>query len=246
MKTDDLEDMMHEMFWKDILYEIVRNMNPWDIDISQLATRYAEKVENMKKMNFKIPANVVIVSSVLLRMKADMINSMSFNPDDYYNDYKDMNNKDENEFEFILQNFDPTLFAETNMQSEMSDWASVAIAIKPKRVPKRRVTVFELISAIQEVLEDKKIKSYRMNSKSKSGGKSLEININRDMEKLIEETYLKVIEILSNKKIVLFSEIAHDRDEIISTLISLLHLSYNQRLKLKQERLFDEIFIKAA
>ncbi len=238
MDTREFDDMMKDMFWKDIIYEIISNMNPWDIDIAQLAGRYAKKVEDIEKTDFKIPANVIIVSSVLLRMKADVIASMNFKPEEYRDDNGD-------DVDFIsLDYFDPMLFADVpeEMSAEIVDWQAVSLAVKPRRVPKRRVTAFELISAIQEVLEDKKTREYKKKKKERV----LEVEVSRDMEKIIEETYLRIMDILSNKNIVLFSEITDNREEVISTLISLLHLSYKQKLKLRQEKLFDEIFIKAA
>jgi len=191
-------------------------------------------------MDFKIPANVVIVSSVLLRMKADRVACVNFNPDDY----RDGGGGDE--LELISPDFDPDIFVDQSqeMRDELMDWGSVAIAVKPRRVPKRRVTVFELVSAIQEVLEDNRVKGRK--SKSGSGGRVLEINIDRDMEKIIEETYIRITERLSNRNMVPFSEIVRDKGELVSTLMSLLHLSNKQRVRLRQDKLFDEIFIKAA
>jgi len=232
--------MMNDLFWKDIIYEIISNMNPWDIDIAQLANGYAKKVEDIEKTEFKTPANVIIVSSVLLRMKADIIASINFNPNEYRDD-------EGSDVDFIsLDEFDPTLFADMPDEegAELVDWQAISLAVKPKRVPRRRVTAFELISAIQEVLEDKKIKE--CTKKNKKEKRVMEVEVKRDRGKIIEETYLRIMDILSNKNIVLFSEITDNREEVISTLVSLLHLSHKQKLKLKQEKLFDEIFIKAA
>ena len=240
MDACKFDDMMRDMFWKDIIYEIISNMNPWDIDITHLASRYAKKVEDIEKTEFKTPANVIIVSSVLLRMKADIIASINFNPEEYRDDKVD-------DVDFIsLDDFDPTLFADIPEEesAELVDWQAISLAVKPKRVPRRRVTAFELISAIQEVLEDKKIKEYE--KKNKKEKRFMKVEVKRDRGKIIEETYLRIMDILSNKNIVLFSEITNNREEVISTLVSLLHLSYKQKLKLKQEKLFDEIFIKAA
>jgi chromatin segregation and condensation protein Rec8/ScpA/Scc1 (kleisin family) len=73
--------------------------------------------------------------------------------------------------------------------------------------------------------------------------RNLVIAMRTEIKFLIEETYERVIAILASKDSVMFSELAQSREEIVSTLISLLHLSNNQRLKLRQEKLFDEIYI---
>lgn len=234
MKKVDLDDMFRRSFWKDILYEIISTMDPWDIEIAELATRYAEKVEQMKEMNFRIPANVLIVSSVLLRMKSQL---MGFTEIDYDpNGEECIGNSVDSEP--AMGGLDFVLDSDTKAQGGNGD-KLLNLVVRPKRVPKRRLTALELISAIQEVLEDRVI---RKKIKEKNT-EELIIPLNRDIKQLIEETYRRVMEILSSKDVVLFSEIAHGRDEVISTFISLLHLSNTQRLKLKQERIFDEIYI---
>ena len=98
----------------------------------------------------------------------------------------------------------------------------------------------ELIAAIQDVLEDSAIKS---RIPLKPVDRSLVIAMRTDIKHLIEETYERVIGILACQEEVLFSELAQSREEVVATFISLLHLSNNQRLKLRQEKLFDEIYI---
>src|SRR3989338_9543294 len=63
-----------ELSWREIICEIIKDMDPWNIDIAELSTKYSKKVDSMKEMDFRIPANVVIVSAVLLRIKSDVFN----------------------------------------------------------------------------------------------------------------------------------------------------------------------------
>jgi len=243
--------MIENSFWKDILYEIVSQMDPWDINIVELATRYAVKVEKMQEMNFKIPANVIIVSSVLLRMKADIMTNNTTPIEFFTGDFCI------DESNFILPEFN--IEAYSSIQTDAIDTEIVKdegngklpVSIVPRRVPKRRVTAAELIAAIQEVLEDKIVKKRLREAKE---SKHIEIKVVKDITKLIEETYLKVIDIImrNRKKIVSFSEVLnngngktkHSRDEIVDTFISLLYLCSDQKIKLEQSKLYDEIFIK--
>ncbi len=231
----DIDSMIETSFWRDTLYEIISTMDPWDIDIAELATRYSKKVDKMQEMNFRIPANVVIVSSVLLRMKAEIAGfggNGAFNLDEFA-DYEDVS----------MDEFECAQPDGGHIGGGNGDMI-VPLDIKPKRVPKRRVTAMELIAAIQQVLEDKVIR--KRITESIGEKKTIVININTDIRKLIEETYNRVIDILSRKDVALFSELANNRDEVISTFISLLHLSNKQRLKLTQEKIFDEIYIHSA
>lgn len=231
----DLDTMLGRYFWRDILYEIINTMDPWDIDISELATRYSAKVEQMKEMNFRIPANVVIVSAVLLRMKAQFIGykeAQEISADEFI-DEGDMVDAG-----FIVDGSGG--LAAADGEGVNGDPASPALLVSPKRVPKRRITALELLAAIQEVLEDRMIKS---RIKDKYEEKNIVISLNTDIKLLIEETYNRVMQILARKETALFSELANTRDEKVSTFLSLLHLCNSQRLTLRQERIFEEIYI---
>ncbi|HDH41175.1 MAG TPA: hypothetical protein ENG12_02035 [Candidatus Altiarchaeales archaeon] len=231
----EIDGMIEGSFWKDILYEIISTLDPWDIDIAELATRYSERVERMREMDFRIPANVVLVSSVLLRMKADIMASIEIDPSEFARDLD----------ECPINEFDITTYPQVETVENEDKDDILPITIKPKRVPKRRVTAVELIAAIQEVLEDRAIKQ-RLKKES-NGGKTVKIALSRGIKELIEETYKKVIDILSQKKkeFVLFSEIAPTKKDIVPTFISLLHLSNDRRISLEQKKIYDEIFIRA-
>ncbi len=230
--------MIENSFWRDILYEIISFMDPWDVNLSELATRYSDRVEKMEEMDFKIPANVILVSSVLLRMKADLMASIDLNPLEFARE----------EEGFMFNEFNVEAFSEAGGgyiedNNILEDADGVPIKVKPIRVTKRRVSATELIAAIQEVLNDKKIK-LRL-KKEGSVKRVIEVILSKDIKKLIEETYMRVASILSKKKEdeVLFSEMTPERNEIIPTFMSLLHLSNDQKICLKQDKIYDEIFI---
>lgn len=236
LTTEDLEQKLENSFWRDILYEIIKNMDPWNIDICELASRYSLKVSQMEEMNFRIPANVVIVSAVLLRMKAQFMSFASGGIDlsaEEFIDGGDLGG-------------DLEIPAAGGVFSRNNVDPAADIIIQPKRVLKRRITAMELIAAIQQVLEDKKLKSKIRDEELKLIDRGLVINLRKDIKHLIDETYERVMAILSSKNEVLFSELAHTREEMITTLVSLLHLSNNQKLCLRQEKLFEEIYITSA
>lgn len=220
-----------ELTWRDILYETIKEIDPWDIDISELASKYAEKVRQMKEMNFKIPGNVLLVSSVLLRMKADILNPEEAEP---YNDLSDS-------FQFFFGEEIPQYSA-----SEDVEETDYTLGIMPKRVIKRRVTADELIGAIEKALSEYTVKKSRLLDRKfqEEDVKVLILSEDFDLPKVIEETYNTVLELLSKKEVVLFSELAKTKNEIISTFLSLLHLSNTEQVHLMQEKLFGEIYIR--
>jgi len=218
-----------DLTWRDLLYEVLEGMDPWDINLVELATRYSQKVDEMREMNFRIPANVVLVCSVLLRMKADIITPKQ----------EDLSFSDA--FNFIFNSDYPIAAL---AQGEVEPYP---IAIKPARVMTRRVTADELIAAIQGALSERVSKQTKLALSGGNGNGKKEIVIEPEVNiiALIEETYGRVMSILSGREFALFSEIAKARD-MRFTFLSLLHLWNDEKIKLSQEELFGEIYIKPA
>ena len=210
--------------WKEILYEVIKGMNPWNIDIIELATRYSQKVQQMTEMNFRIPANVVLVSSVLLRMKSDVLEFGR--------------GEDNGDYSYLLASlFDSRNVEEMFAISELE--REVPIELEPARVLRRRISAVELIAAIQAVLEEK-----RPEKKKKDNGEQLLIVAPEiEIGKLIDEVYSRIMAVLANKSVAMFSEIASSREQKLMFFVPLLHLTKNQRIMLKQEHIFEEIFI---
>ena len=66
-----------------------------------------------------------------------------------------------------------------------------------------------------------------------------------EFERLMEEVYRKVLEKADDEGMVLFSDLLEERTryEIVRTLLALLHLATEGKLRLWQEKSFVEIFI---
>ena len=61
-----------EITWQTLIYELVKTeeMNPWDIDISQLCAKYIEAIQELQEHNFFISGKVVLAASILLKLKS--------------------------------------------------------------------------------------------------------------------------------------------------------------------------------
>lgn len=217
--------------WRDILNQVLKGMNPWDVDIIELASRYSSKVDEMMEMNFRLPANVVLVSSVLLRMKADLLTPPKEKDPYAIRDH-------------MLFVFESNFPVEALL--DLPEGELYPIEMKPARMMKRRVSAEELIDALQSVLREKE----RAPKKKKSAMQAMESSDPEVIVKnkvsiilLIEETYQKIAGLLSSKEEVVLSELAKTKDELISTFISLLHLVNDRKISLRQENLYDEIYI---
>jgi len=258
----DLDSVMSGSSWRGILYEIIENMDPWDIDISDLASRYAKKVEKMVKMDFNVPANVIIVCSVLLRMKTNFVRFTEQGSDDDADaDFFDQYMDDEMPGDFYetpdmgyIRGFEiggirVPPFANALEHREILDLYSGSQEgpprLVPRRVVRRKITAIELISALKEIMEDSDKKKRNNARRYQKIPRHLVIDDADEIQALIERIYNKISDILSSKKEAKFSEIipAQTVDIKIKCFLSILHLSTKQKIKIRQDRLFGDIFI---
>ncbi|CEG12253.1 putative chromosome segregation and condensation protein ScpA [groundwater metagenome] len=231
------EDIKEGEFWKDTLYEILSTMDPWNVDIVKLAKEYSAKIENLKDLNFKIPANALIVCAVLLRMKADLLMA----EENKEEDYADMNTDEDTSYDSEHESRD---------KLNLGD-----LSLIPKRVLKRKISADELMNAINEVLKTEKSEVNERKDKKKTiERQTIEITPSADIRKSIDEIYKEIINFLNNNEninkngknndenFVKFSQIS-DKEKFVRNFISLLFLSDEGKILLKQDELYGEIFI---
>ena len=75
IKDFNIVDLVNEATWKDLLIELVhKNMlDPWNIDIIDIVDKYVNAVKAMKVLDLRVPANIILAASILLRMKSEML-----------------------------------------------------------------------------------------------------------------------------------------------------------------------------
>ena len=61
-----------DITWQSLLLELVKaeGMDPWDIDVSLLAQRYIEMLQQLKHLDFHISGKVVLAAALLLKVKS--------------------------------------------------------------------------------------------------------------------------------------------------------------------------------
>ena len=71
----DLASFVIQPTWKEFLIELVNSnqMNPWEVDLIEIANTYLKRVRELRSMDLRIPANVILASALLLRFKADAL-----------------------------------------------------------------------------------------------------------------------------------------------------------------------------
>ena len=213
-----LKTVIEKESWEEIIYFIVskEKLDPWNIDLVKLTRSFVQFLRQASELDFRIPAKVVFVAALLLRLKAEYLAIF------------------EEEEEKIKEE-----------KIEKVEIPEIEFALPIKRFPKRQVTLDELIKALRKALEikERKEKRKRLIFQQLAGEIVISEDISIKMNKLLEEIK-KLMENFGREKI-RFKEIVRkwERDEIINKFFPLLHLDHQRKINIEQENFFDEIWI---
>ncbi len=221
-----LEMILKEESWEELIYNIVsyENLDPWDINIIKLTDSFLSYIDGIKTLDFRIPAKVVLVAAILLKLKSDILSPLKMGGNEYYpEDIK------------ILDQYEQVRLEIENIE------------LKPpmERHVKRKVTVDELIDALRKAM---KVKEKKDTIRRKLGKRiKAEIGEEEDIEVRIKNLMSDIDMLIGKLKTdkVMFSKIVEEwsRDEIVRHFMPLLYLAARGKVNAEQREFFKEIFI---
>jgi chromatin segregation and condensation protein Rec8/ScpA/Scc1 (kleisin family) len=217
----DVLEMVKSPTWREVLVDLVvsRQMDPWSIDIAEVADSYFAKVRELrahaKMLDLRFPANVILASAILLHFKASAL----------------LVEEEEEEQE--------------QAPVEMIDEAIPQLVYKAQGPRTRRVTLDELVTALERVLREPEREIVRAKAQP------LELQIpQQDMGTRMAEVYLKALAIKDEEGLLTFSQLANEGKEgpleenILMAILPVLHLVQESKFAAWQEALFGDILIK--
>lgn len=217
-----LKMVLEKESWEEILYQIVslENIDPWDVDLVKLTEGFLKFIRDAEQLDFRIPAKIVFVATILLRLKSD-----------YLTIFEERSAVDEalgKGKPFIDLGIDPKL---------------IKLGVPIKRIPKRQVTLDELVVALKKALDvrEKKVdRIQRIRTRLRR-----ELRAEEDITKKIDKVMNDIERRLKGSDKLKFRDIVGkwDRDDIIENFIPVLHLEKSQKITTDQEEFFKEIFI---
>lgn len=235
--SDRIFDMLFkedEITWQSIIYDLVKNdeINPWDVDVSLLATKYLQMLKKLKEMDFRISGKVVLAAAILLKIKSNRLMGQ-----DMVN-FDNMFKAPEAE---TLQEF---------IDSGNLDEQLMKLEEKPSLIPRtpqpreRKVTIFDLVDALQQALDVQK----RRVVKDLPDVEIKPPQKTREITEIIREVYGKIIEYFKKNKMetVAFEALtpSESKSDKISTFIPLLHLDNQRKIDLLQQGHFTPISVR--
>ncbi|MBI5391755.1 segregation/condensation protein A [Candidatus Woesearchaeota archaeon] len=234
MQSQLLEILMQkdEITWQTLIYDLVKSgeMDPWDVDISILAKKYLETVKKLQEANLSLSGKVLLAAAILLNIKSQKLLSEGFSA------------------------LDNLLFPQSELESlDAFESGSKRIildenprlTIKTPQARKRKVSVDDLIDALEKAFEVNERRLLRLAERERLPEMHIPVK-QYDITELIQKVYGKIQHFFVKKQTLTFTELAGSqaREDKILTFIPLLHLSNQSRIELEQTEHFGEIHIK--
>ncbi|MBR9677433.1 segregation/condensation protein A [Candidatus Woesearchaeota archaeon] len=238
MQDKIYEMIVHEdeLTWQTIIYDLVKSeeMDPWDVDVSLLTKKYIETLKALKAMDFRLTGKVVLASSILLKIKSNRLLGA-----DLQNFEKLLHSGDEQFFDE-----EDSGFLSDDVDSEDFKYEPTVLIPRTPQPRKRKVSVYDLVDALQKALEVHKRRTFRDIIKPKT----IEVPKKKvDITKLIGDLYSQITGYFKTKNANLtFSMLipSESKEDKIYTFVPLLHLSNQQKVDLHQLEHFGDINIK--
>ena len=138
---DQILDMLlkeDEITWQTILLDLIKTekMDPWNIDISILTQKYIDIVKKLQEINFSMSGKVILAASLLLKIKSDKLLSENITA-----------------FDSLLYEQEELENPEDFIQETQERLINPKLTIKTPQARKRKVSVNDLVFALERALE---------------------------------------------------------------------------------------------
>jgi len=237
MSNDQIYDILFngdEVTWQSIIYDLIKSneIDAWDIDLTVLTKKFLEALQKIKGTDFRISGKVVLAAAMLLKIKSKRF------------------------IEHDIQQFDELFkepevesledFMEGDLDSELANLDKE----KPKLIPRtpqpreRKVTIFDLVSALEKALEVKKRKvgNFVLPERIQAPEKV------RDITAIMRDVLISIQEYTNKNQVdtMVFDDLlkSDKKKDKIYTFIPLLHLTNAGKVDLNQDGHFSQIQVK--
>lgn len=213
--------------WEETLQTFTADMDPWEIDIVELADRYKSYIQKMETFDLEVPGRVILVAAILLRMKAEILRGEE--------------EPEEQGFEEQME------FEEEIEEEEESRQLRIPEAVPEppiRKKGKRKVTLDELKDALEKALEIEEERSERQETRNVEDY-GIEVE-EKDFTDRLENMYSTLKGYVQDSSGLRFSELVEKEEssEKIEQFVNLMHLETEEKVRCYQEEWLGDIEIE--
>lgn len=230
-----------DISWKSIIFGLIQaeEMNPWDIDISVIAHKFIATLAQLKQLDFRVSGKIIVASAILLRLKTDKLMDEEIAALDQL-----INSAEQEDVDLGFFDEFPVDYPVDGLKSMPGRPRLVPKTPQPR---KRKVSVYDLVEALEKALETEARRPPRI----PMSYKEVKAPVNHvDISEVIKEVYGRInAHYAANPgrkaRRLTFSEIipSENKQDKVMTFIPLLHLDNQRKVDISQEEHFGEIEI---
>jgi segregation and condensation protein A len=226
-----IEELVGES-WEGVLRRLTADMDPWDIDIAELARRYRAYLQALRELEFTVPGRMVLTCSILLRMKSDVLlaSQQSAERDDLVAELEEATDE---AFELPAIPVDPGAFA-----------------LPVVRKPARQVTLRDLERALAGAMNVSRRRAGRLIDRAtlddeRDPFEGFEIG-GQDFTDRLRGVLDRIKKLLSGRRVLSFFRLLDqgDKDERVSRFFEILQLASDGQISCSQKEFLGDILIR--
>ncbi len=206
--------------WKELLLNLVakEEIDPWNIDIEPLSEAFITEVKNMNHIDFHMPANLILASSILLKFKSE---GLKFEAEQEIEEFYDDTPFESAELE-LTSRVPPSRPVTLNelvgaMEQAFKQEEFRAVKMASKRAEQKEIKPRKVMEVGKYDIEKEQLRTQEI------------IASNHDDQKLIMFSYLQQIK----------------KDESpVYTLLPLLYIYQKGIIDMQQDVMFNDIIIR--
>jgi segregation and condensation protein A len=228
---DDFYDLVlsNEISWQALIYDLINTeqLDPWDIDLIKLSTRYLEKIKYLEEANFIVSSKVLLAASLLLRLKSEIL------------------------LDKYIKSLDEILLGKTEKpqkEKQNIDLGEIPPLFMRTPLPRhKKVSLKELIQSLEKAMatETRRIKKQVMQRELERDAEIVLPRSKINLKEKIKNIYARIISLTKTKQErISYSEITNNNNEEKKIcFLPALHLDNQKKIFLEQEKHLEEIWI---
>ncbi|MCK5827511.1 segregation/condensation protein A [Candidatus Bipolaricaulota bacterium] len=225
-----IEELIGET-WEGVLTQLTSDMDPWNIDLSELARRYRAYLRALQENDFEVSGRMVVTCSVLLRMKSDELLAMEYRTDR----------------DGLVAELEEAIEQEEFLWEEPPNPEEFSLPVL--RRPRRQVTLGDLRTALTSALKVSRRRAERLldyvEVEDFDPFESFEIG-GIDFSDRLHSLLSKIKGFLSGRRVLSFFRLLEkgDKEERVQRFFEILHLAASGEIECSQSEFLGDITIK--